>query len=142
MSAFAKRQYVRCGDSGEENEQQGGGEGGESSPTYYMPTGFGVTPGALAVAAFPPYPGFPTAAMRERLAKWDLERPTKDGVDREEFVLRLWREECENAHAAGMLQAVADRARRDLIGCTSKGTESTEYSDDDEDEDEYETDDD
>jgi hypothetical protein len=65
---------------------------------------------ALIYASFPPYPGFPTAAMRPLLAEWESSnsKDTTENWDekRAAEAIRLWRLECEAHHCQGLLNAV------------------------------------
>lgn len=116
-----------------------------------------MTPSALLVASFPPYPGFPSASMRPLLSSWESANPrpiSNDNIDNIENIdnsewskgytteaLRLWRAECEAAHAQGLLNGVQMRATRDLVGDyydDSRYTDSSEYSTDEEEEEEEE----
>lgn len=101
---------------------------------------FGLQPMALVIASFPPYPGFPTASMRAQLDQWksSVGATVFTELAARQEAVRLWRLECENAHAQGLLNAVQLRATREILGDygdDSRYTSSSgEYSTDEDEE--------
>lgn len=105
----------------------------------------GPTTYSIVASTFPPYPGFPTVTMRATLDTWVKNNPRPATIDetnrwlvkyRDESI-RLWRQECESAHAQGLLNGVQMRATRDLVGDyhdDSRYTSSSEYTSSEEDE--------
>lgn len=108
------------------------------------PVTVGLTSSSIVASTFPPY-DFPTATMRITLETWVKDNPMPDEEsDKGEWEqkykdesARLWRLECESAHAQGLLNAIQMRATRDLVGDyydDSRYTSSSEYSSSEEEE--------